>query len=55
MAELEEKRTPRSLETRENNERSKPWTPPNLLPDPAPQAAYVYRWVRTSAAGQSDN
>jgi len=55
MDKLEEKRTPRSLETREKNERSKPWTPPNLLPDPTPQPGYVYRWVRTAAAGQSDN
>ena len=55
MDKLEEKRTPRSLETREKNERRKPWTPPNLLPDPTPQPGYVYRWVRTAAAGQSDN
>ena len=55
MDELNEKRTPRSLETREKNERSKPWKPPNLLPDPNPEAGYVYRWIRTSAAGQSDN
>jgi len=50
----DQERTPRSLESREDSERTKPWTPPNLLPDPTPQEGYRFRWIRTSAAGQSD-
>jgi len=51
----DQERTTRSLESRDTNEREKPWTPPNLLPDPTPEEGYVYRWIRTAAAGQSDN
>jgi hypothetical protein len=51
----DQERNPRELESRETNEREKPWTPPNLLPDPTPQDGYVFRWIRTAAAGQSDN
>ena len=50
----DQERTPRSLESREDSERTKPWTPPNLLPDPTPEDGYRFRWIRTSAAGQSD-
>tara|TARA_R100001126_G_scaffold61584_1_gene35059 strand:+ start:377 stop:850 length:474 start_codon:yes stop_codon:yes gene_type:complete len=50
-----QERNPRELESRETNEREKPWTPPNLLPDPKPEAGYVFRWIRTASAGQSDN
>jgi len=51
----DQSRNPRSLESRETSEREKPWTPPNLLPDPTPEEGYVYRWIRTAAAGQADN
>ena len=51
----DQERTSRTLESRDTNEREKPWTPPNLLPDPTPEEGYVYRWIRTAAAGQSDN
>lgn len=30
------------------------WRPPNLLPEPIPQAGYVFRWVRTSTFGDAD-
>ena len=50
-----QERNPRELESRETNEREKAWTPPNLLPDPKPEAGYVFRWIRTASAGQSDN
>ena len=36
----DQERTPRSLESREDSERTKPWTPPNMLPDPNPQPGY---------------
>ena len=51
----DQERTSRTLESRDTNAREKPWTPPNLLPDPTPEEGYVYRWIRTAAAGQSDN
>jgi len=51
----DQERTSRTLESRETDERKKPWTPPNLLPDPIPQEGYRFRWIRTSTAGQSDN
>ena len=33
----DQERTSRTLESRDTNEREKPWTPPNLLPDPTPE------------------
>ena len=51
----DQERTPRELESRESDQRDKPWTPPNLLPDPNPEQGYVFRWIRTASAGQSDN
>lgn len=51
----DQERNPRELESRDTDAREKPWTPPNLLPDPNPEDGYVFRWIRTAAAGQSDN
>lgn len=48
-------RTPRELDTREADMRPQAWKPPSILPDPKPEPGYVYRWVRTSMVGQSDN
>ena len=50
-----QERTPRELESRASEQREKPWSPPNLLPDPKPEPGYVFRWIRTASAGQSDN
>lgn len=47
-------RTPRSLETREEEERVMQWKPPSLLPDPDPQDGYVFRWIRVSSLSQAD-
>lgn len=46
----------RDLETRENSgaTRKKSWSPPNLLPDPASDPDYVYRYVRKSTLGVED-
>jgi hypothetical protein len=49
-----DKRTPRTNETREAESRPVTWTPPSLLPDPAPQDGYKFRWVRTTLNGQPD-
>jgi hypothetical protein len=48
-------RTNRDLETREQSARKRVWTPPTLLPSPAPQDGYAFRYIRTSVAGQADH
>lgn len=47
-------RTPRSLETRENSERKRTWTPPSILPDIEPRDGWVHKWVRTDLRGVPD-
>lgn len=51
---MAENRLARELESRETTERKKHWTPPELLPSPAPQKGWVFRWIRTSVMGQVD-
>ena len=51
---MAENRTNRETNTREKQERPRTWAPPTLLPDPAPEPGYKYRWVRVSMMGQSD-
>ena len=48
-------REPRGLDTRETSGRSRGWEPASVLPDPAPQDGWVFRWVRTAMVGQADN
>ena len=47
-------RPSRDLETREVMERPKQWMPPQLLPDPIPEAGYAYRWIRISTLNKAD-
>jgi hypothetical protein len=47
-------RAPRELDTREKMERPKHWMPPQLLPDPNPEAGYAYRWIRIASLGKDD-
>lgn len=47
-------RTPREIETRENETRKKAWAPPSTLPVPNPEPGYKFRWIRTSMLGDSD-
>ena len=51
---MADNRTKRDLDTRETVERPRSWAPPTLLPDPAPEPGYKYRWIRVSMMGQSD-
>lgn len=51
---MAENRTTRELDLRDNNQRVKSWTPPTLLPEPAPQDGYKFRWIRLSTLNQSD-
>ena len=50
-----DERTPRETDSREAGEREKSWEPPQVLPDPAPQGGWVFRWIRTSIMGNQDN
>lgn len=54
MSEQLDNRAPRALKTREADERPKQWMPPQLLPDPTPEAGYAYRWIRISTMNQAD-
>ena len=52
---MAEERTNRDAESREVETRtSDSWIPASVLPTPAPQDGWVFRWVRTSTLGQSD-
>jgi len=44
----------RDLETRDKVERPKKWSPPQLLPEPNPEAGYGFRWIRLSTLGIAD-
>jgi hypothetical protein len=48
-------RTPRTKDTREENQRKVSWQRPSMLPVPEPRAGIEYRWIRTSTLGQTDN
>ena len=51
---MAENRTPRAMDTREDNTRPTSWKPAELLPEPDKQAGYAYRWVRSSSMGKAD-
>lgn len=50
---MAEPRTPREVTSREKTTRAV-YAPPSLLPEPAPDAHYVYRWVATHVMGVAD-
>ena len=51
---MAENRIPRDVQTRQQEERPKAWTPPELLPEPDKQAGYAYRWIRVSMLNVAD-
>ena len=51
---MAENRNSRDIEKRETKERPKSWAPPTLLPVPAPQDGYSFRWIRVSTMNQAD-
>jgi len=51
----EQVRTPRSLESREIDQKPMNWDNIGNLPEPDPQDGWVFRWVRTALLGQTDN
>lgn len=50
----DDQRTPRSKDTRVEDQRPTEWRPPDLLPSPDPQPGYKFRWVRVALLGESD-
>lgn len=48
-------RTPRSIESREIDQRPMSWDTAGNLPEPDPQEGLVFRWIRTALLGQTDN
>lgn len=53
---MAEQRTKRASEAREVEQRpSDSWKPASVLPTPDPQDGWVFRWIRTSTLGKSDN
>lgn len=51
---MAENRLNREIEKRESSERVKSWAPPTLLPTPASQDGYKFRWIRISTMNQAD-
>ena len=47
-------RLQRELESRNQSERPKQWSQPELLPEPDKQPGYAYRWIRVSTLNQAD-
>jgi hypothetical protein len=50
----EQKREPRQMEMRSEQERPKAWMPPTLLPDPDPEEGWKFRWIRMSMLNTPD-
>ena len=50
----EQNRVNRALDTREAAARPAKWLPPQLLPDPTPEAGYAFRWIRVSTLNAAD-
>lgn len=49
-------RAPREANSRDNaGRKTDSWKPASVLPVPDPQDGWVFRWVRTSTVGNSDN
>jgi hypothetical protein len=48
-------RTPRENMTREATQRKRSWQRSAMIPAPEPRDGLRFRWIRTSAMGQSDN
>jgi len=51
---MAENRIPREVDNRQLAERSKAWTPPELLPEPDKQPGFAYRWIRVSMLNVAD-
>jgi hypothetical protein len=50
----EQNRQSRELSSRDKDMRPTKWAPPQLLPDPAPEPGYAFRWIRVSTLNNAD-
>ena len=48
-------RTPRAKNTREKENRRKPWAPPSMLDAPPAPEGYKHRWIRSEVRGFDDH
>ena len=48
------KRSPRAKDSREREERRKPWSPPSMLDAPPAPVGYKHRWIRAEVRGFDD-
>ena len=46
MNKIEDKKTPRAVQTREKTTRRKPWAPPSSLDAPPAPDGFKHRWIR---------
>ena len=53
--EQSQQRSPREIESREATQRIQSWENPSNLPAPTPQEGWVFRYIRTSLLGTTDN
>lgn len=51
---MTDNRTPREISNRQQTERPKQWTAPELLPEPDKQEGFAYRWIRVSTLNNAD-
>lgn len=47
-------RAPRDLDTREEEGREETWAPPSVLPEPAPEDGWAFRWIARIVGGSED-
>ena len=55
MNKIEDKKTPRAVQTREKTTRRKPWAPPSSLEAPPAPDGFKHRWIRAEVMGLDDN
>ena len=55
MNKIEDKKTPRAVQTREKTTRRKPWAPPSSLDAPPAPDGFKHRWIRAEVMGIEDN
>lgn len=48
-------RLPRALDTRQNSERTRQWSPSSILPEPLPQDGYGFKWCRSESRNNPDH
>ena len=47
-------RSPRAKDSREKEQRRKPWAPPSMLEAPPAPEGYKHRWIRAEVRGFDD-